>query len=251
MYIKRLTKLFIAIILPTLVYNLSPSSHRNKQQQNLYNTERSKRFTLQDLFSGGHVTSDTDNSANGNTRSQGVDIQSLLTAIQANQNKPAVQNYHKPLDIDLEQDRNGNYNVPDLSALLNRGTVETPEASNSNTLDLANLVSKQRSSNNNDNNNEPNLVKEELNVGREKVELEAAGKRATHYTLMKGADGNLNLVPVVDGAAQSNGNKFEVLQPKTGSEEKGNNRQQMQLTTLVCHGDFFFEMSNESSYVGT
>jgi len=231
MYIKRLTKLFIAIILPTLVYNLSPS---HGKRQNLYNTERSKRFTLQDLFSGGHVTSDTDNSANNNARSQGVDIQSLLTAIQSNQNKPTVQNYHKPLDLDLEQDKNGNYNVPDLSGLLNRGTVETPEPSKSNAFDineLANIVSKQRS-NNNDNNNEPNLVKEELNVGREKVELEAAGKRATHYTLMKGVDGNLNLVPVVDGATQANGNKFELLQPKTSSEEKGNNRQQMQLTTL-------------------
>lgn len=225
MYVKIIFKLFIAIILPTVVYNFTHS-----RNQNVYNTDRSKRFTLQDLFSGGHVTTDTETATTNNEKTQSVDVQSLLNAIQSNQNKPIVQNYHKPVDIDIEADKNGNYNVPDLSTLLNRNTVESPEQKSLDINDLAKLISKQQNSNSN--NNEQNLVKEELNLGREKLEIEAAGKRATHYTLMKGPDGALNLVPVVDGAAQASANKFEVLQPKVGFEEKGRGRQQMQLTTL-------------------
>ena len=228
MSLKRIIKLFVVIILPAVVYNFTHSKN-----QNVYNTDRSKRFTLQDLFSGGHVATDTDTPSVNTGNTQSVDVQSLLNAIQTNQNRP-VQNFHKPIDVDLEADKNGNYNMPDLSNLLNRNTVETPQADLSKSAnnaidinDLASLVSKQR------NNDEQNLVKEEINLGKEKLEIEAAGKRATHYSLVKGADGQLNLVPVVDGAAQVSGNKFEVLQPKSGTDEKGSSRQQMQLTTLV------------------
>ena len=229
MSIKRIVKIFVVIILPAVVYNFTHSKN-----QNVYNTDRSKRFTLQDLFSGGHVTTDTDASSVNTGNTQSVDVQSLLNAIQTNQNRP-VQNFHKPIDIDLEADKNGNYNMPDLSNLLNRNTVETPQPDSSRSAnsaidinDLASLVSKQQRSS-----DEQNLVKEEINLGKEKLEIEAAGKRATHYSLVKGADGQLNLVPVVDGAAQASGNKFEVLQPKVGADEKGRSRQQMQLTTLV------------------
>ena len=229
MSLKRIVKLFLVILLPAVVYNFTHSKN-----QNVYNTDRSKRFTLQDLFSGGHVATDTDTSSVNTGNTQSVDVQSLLNAIQTNQNRP-VQNFHKPIDLDLEADKNGNYNVPELSTLLNRNTVETPQAEPSrpsNAIDindLASLVSKHQQKGNDD----QNVVKEEINLGKEKLEIEAAGKRATHYSLVKGADGTLNLVPVVDGAAQAAGNKFEVLQPKAGSEEKGRSRQQMQLTTLV------------------
>jgi len=226
MSLKRIVKLFVVIILPAVVYNFTHSKN-----QNVYNTDRSKRFTLQDLFSGGHVATDTDTTSVNTGNTQSVDVQSLLNAIQTNQNRP-VQNFHKPIDIDLESDKNGNYNMPDISNLLNRNTVETPQADSSKTSnidinDLASLVSKQQQRN-----DDQNLVKEEINLGREKLEIEAAGKRATHYSLVKGADGQLNLVPVVDGAAQASGNKFEVLQPKAGTDENGRSRQQMQLTTL-------------------
>ena len=226
MSLVRIVKLFVIIILPTVVYNFT-----HAKNQNVYNTDRSKRFTLQDLFSGGHAATDTEASPTNNGNTQTVDVQSLLNAIQANQNKP-VQNFHRPNNIDLEPDKNGNYNVPELSSLLNRGTVETPQTAEqkqaTNPIDFNNLASSSPKS------EQQNVVKEELTLGKEKLELEAAGKRATHYTLVKGADGAFNLVPVVDGAAQTGSNRFEVLQPKTGTEENGRSRQQMQLTTLVC-----------------
>ena len=226
MYLKDIIKLYIAILLPAIVYNRVHSEHKN-----LYSTDRSKRFTLQDLFSGGlqpGVTTTATDTSTSNEKTQTVDVQSLLNAIQTNQNKPAVQTFHKPIDIDVEPDKNGNYNVPDLSNFINRNTGTQETKPNSLVLnDLAGLVAKQQI------NNDQNVVKEELNLGKEKIEIEAAGKRATHYSLLKGADGQFNLVPVVDGSAQMNGNKFEVLQPKAGFEENGRGRQQMQLTTLV------------------
>lgn len=212
----HLQNFFLKILFPFLLYNLT----HTKQ---LYGTDRSKRFTLQDLFAQQQTRVPDVEPSSQNT--QTVDIQSLLNAVQANQNKPMVQNFHKPIDVDVEPDKNGNYNVPDLSSLLNRNEENH---GNLDLSDLSNLVTKQQ----NANENQPNLVKEELSLGKEKIELEAAGKRASHYSLVKGSDGGLNLVPVVDGAPQSNGNKFEVLQPKAGLEEKGRSRQQMQLTTL-------------------
>jgi len=226
MHLKDIIKLYTAILLPSLVYNIVHTKHKN-----IYSTDRSKRFTLQDLFSGGlqpGVTTPAIDPSASNEGIQTVDVQSLLNAIQTNQNKPVAQNFRKPIDIDVEADKNGNYNVPDLSNFLNRNT-DTQEAK-TNALDLndlAGLVTKQQI------NNDPNVVRQDFNLGKEKIEIEAAGKRATHYSLVKGVDGQFNLVPVVDGAAQTNGNKFEVLQPKAGFEEKGQGRQQMQLTTLV------------------
>ena len=77
---------------------------------------------------------------------------------------------------------------------------------------------------------ENSVVREEINLGQHKLELEAAGKSPPRYTLAKGPDGGLNLVPIVND--NSGGGGYEFMQPK-GYEEKGRSRQQMQLTTLV------------------
>lgn len=237
MYYMKLIKLFITIVLPTLVYTLksAESPDLTSTQPSSHNTdERSKRFTLQDLLSGVQ-----DNQLNSlaqpsietrDEKTQSVDVQSLIAAVQAqnsrNQQEPSIERFTKPIDVDLNSDKTGNINLSDFPSLL-RGVGESAGIS-ANQGDSLQATSKQSDDSN-------NIVKEELNLGKEKLEIEAAGKRATHYTLVKGPDGGLNLVPVIDGAPQNNGNKFEVLQPKGGYEEKGRSRQQMQLTTLVFY----------------
>jgi len=201
---KIILKLFLATLIPAFVYTVN-----NDKRKSVYNTDRTRRFTLQDLFGG----SQQSQVAEPSDKTQTVDMQSLLNAVQANQNQQGGK------DIDLQADKNGNYNLNDLSSLIG-GNTNSPQTNN---IDSNDLAGRQRND---------NVVREELNLGKEKIEIEAAGKRATHYSLVKGADGGLNLVPVVDGASQANGNKFEVLQPKVGNEEKGRSRQQMQLTTL-------------------
>jgi len=230
---------FITFILPFFVVYaqeivISPDSTQNA----------AKRFTLQDLvgLQGGGVSQqpqslpDQEMQATS-AKTQTVDIQTLIEAAQKagiqqqqqqqQQTAPQVVQpppealtskfTNKPIDIDLEKDKNGNYNFANIPGVSKSNNEEPNTISLS---DLQALNAKPQAE-------QTHVVKEELELGKEKIELEAAGKRTTHYTLVKGPDGGLNLVPVVEGASA----QPQMLQPK-GYEEAGKSRQQMQLTTL-------------------
>ena len=231
----------IARILLTLVSSFSVYS------QNIISSPdttqyAAKRFSLQDLVGLQGGTGSLENAGPlpdqemqaTATKTQTVDLPALIAAAQkaaaVNTNQKITQpptdiiskfTNNKAIDIDLQADKNGNLNIANLPDLLAAKTNNQEEQHSLSLSDLQNLATKPQAE-------QEHMVKEEINLGKEKVELEAAGKRATHYTLVKGPDGGLNLVPVVEGSPS----KFEVLTPK-GYEEKGNSRQQMQLTTLV------------------
>lgn len=194
-----------------------------------------KRFTLQDLLSSSDQSAAAPPVQQDASKTQTVDINSLLAAAQrasTAQQTSQFSSSNKPIDIDVAPDKNGNINLDDLPGLV-KNAMTGSSANNNQDISMTNLQSLlsakagQMVAPPTGN----KVVKEELNLGKEKIELEAAGKRATRYALAKGPDGGLNLVPVVEGAQQTDGNKFQVLQPK-GYEEKGSSRQQMQLTTL-------------------
>lgn len=241
-----LVRFVIPLLLPFFVYSQSIASAQGDTQN------ADKRFTLQDLVglqqpaasneNGGQLP-DQELQATA-AKTQAIDLPSLLAAAQraaaASNSQPQPQitqqqtaeliskyaTNNKPIDIDLTPDKNGNLNLANLQELI-EGKINGQEEQRAASLnDLQNIVAKPQVAQV-PQPQQPQMVKEELDLGKEKVELEAAGKRTTHYTLVKGADGGLNLVPVVEGSS----NKFEVLTPK-GYEEKGNSRQQMQLTTL-------------------
>ena len=231
----KIINYILLILLPNIIFTeiIADTTHNT-----------AKRFTLQDLLSTQTSQISPQQSVNEEApaRTQTVDIQSLLAAAQraaaVTNQQPSVEtsqftnnNNNKPVDVDISADKNGNINLADLPG-LQANAVHNQEPNNNllSLNDLQSIIAKQQAVQQVPSDN--NVVKEELDIGKEKIELEAAGKRATRYALAKGPDGGLNLVPVVAGAQQIDGNKFQVLQPK-GFEEKGSNRQQMQLTTLV------------------
>jgi len=200
-----------------------------------------KRYNLQDLISqaGVQLTPGLSEQEDHASKPQTIDVSELLSAAKtaASRQDAGISSEDlisrftkpKPVDIDLTADKNGNLNLADIP-----GLTRAPAASNPmNTIDLSSLLGGQHpgssgtASNNDDENH---VVKEEFNLGKQKLEVEAAGKRTTRYTLAKGPDGGLNLIPIVDPSDQAD-RKYEVMQPK-GYEEGAKSRQQMQLTTL-------------------
>jgi len=132
----------------------------------------------------------------------------------------------KPVDIELSADKNGNYDLADIP-----GLSRSKDTNSLSINDLQSLLKqKQESQETASNNEDTHVVKQEFNLGKQKLEIENAGKRTTRYTLAKGPDGGLNLVPILDSTTDPD-RKYEVLQSK-GYEEKAGSRQQMQLTTL-------------------
>lgn len=199
-----------------------------------------KRFNLQDLLgqggqslttaNGNHAPSMTSASEN-QPKTQTIDVGELLAAAQkaaANQQEQVKQAHDeeivskftenkKPVDIDISADKNGNLNLEDIPGVMT--SSNSPNTMNSNPgisvpiSDLQSLIKgKQASLESPGASAQPTVVKEELDLGKQKLEIESAGKRATRYTLARGPDGGLNLVPTI--------------------EESPSNRQQMQMTTL-------------------
>lgn len=207
-----------------------------------------KRFNLQDLLGQQNIQigggNDKQDAHLTSPKTQTIDVAELLAAAQkAASNQPQVpQEEVKPkhediiskfaepkkaVDIDITADKNGNFNLENIPGLISAANAHNSMGMN----DFTSLVKPKE-----DNNLVPsvgldsnNVVREEINLGKQKLEIEAAGKRATRYTLAKGPDGGLNLIPLVDDDAS--GRSFEYMQPKE-YEEKGRSRQQMQMTTL-------------------
>lgn len=196
-----------------------------------------KRYNLQDLISqaGMQITPSVEEQT---PKPQTIDVSELLSAAKSAATRQdaeistedLISKYtKKPVDIDLTADKNGNLNLADIP-----GLTRAPADSNSlNTIDLTSLLGGQHAAgaeSASHNSDKPQVIKQEFNLGKQKLEVEAAGKRTTRYTLAKGPDGGLNLIPILD-PSESADRKYEVMQPK-GYEEGAKSRQQMQLTTL-------------------
>ena len=231
---------FVFLLLP-LLYSLQlvklPDTTQNA----------AKRFTLQDLLANQQIQQQQQEQS----KTQTVDLGTLIAAarnaalsqqqqIQTQEVLSAPQNImqqfspnpsnNKEIDIDVQPDKNGNINLDDLQGMLSSASAvksnsndKTISASSTEGSMINDLLTQQQVSP-----LENHVVHEELDLGKQKIELEAAGKRTTHYTLARSKDGGLNLIPIVDGGS----GKMEMLQSK-GYEEQGKSRQQMQLTTLV------------------
>jgi len=200
-----------------------------------------KRYNLQDLISqaGVQLTPGVNEQEEQAPKPQTIDVSELLSAAKTAASRQdasissedLISKFTKPksVDIDVTADKNGNLNLADIP-----GLTRAPAASNPmNTIDLASLLGGQHQSSlesASHNNEQSHVVKEEFNLGKQKLEVEAAGKRTTRYTLAKGPDGGLNLIPILDPSDNAD-KKYELMQPK-GYEEGAKSRQQMQLTTL-------------------
>lgn len=212
-----------------------------------YKTENPEKreFTLQDLLNSQQTISSTSSSA---TAIKPIDLTALLAGSTQTQTQPSIiaAGHPKPTDIELSPDKYGRYNldgavanflakqqstssgglqieqpkpaisINDLQSLLQGHQVQLPKPD----VAAASIESA------------PNVFHEELELGKQKLEIDSAGKRNVHYTVAKGADGQLSLVPVVDGSPQNGVEGLELLQAKEGISAKGQSRQQMQLTTL-------------------
>ena len=154
---------------------------------------------------------------------------------------------------------------PNIAALLaaqkaentnnaeNANNVDNTKTSNQNEISAANLAGllgnqgqqaqKQElsslfsgkpteSSNSNDNTDE---IKVPVGDAQMDIKDEGSGKRHTHFTLQRGADGSLMLLPITEEKGDSRGIALGGvdLSPKNGLSVTGSNRQQLQLTTLV------------------
>jgi len=194
-----------------------------------------KRYNLQDLLGQGLQLAPSVGSQEQSAlpKTQTIDVAELLAAAQKAAAKQEVRakdediiskfaQNKKPVDVELSTDKNGNLNLADIPGL-------TRSTSSMSLNDLQSLLHQKQASQETAADNEANhVMKQEFNLGKQKLEIETAGKRTTRYTLAKGPDGGLNLVPILDDSGER---KYEVLQPK-GYEEKAGSRQQMQLTTL-------------------
>lgn len=212
-----------------LIYSESDTNNNGNGAENAV-----KRYNLQDLIGQEGVTLDTGiGGAPAVPKTQTIDVSELLKAAQnaaAKQESRArdeslISSFvqpKKPMDIELSSNKDGDINLADLPG-FSRNKVST---SNMNMNDLSSLFKPKHQSEETANNMQ--YVKQEFNLGKQKLEIEAAGKRTTRYTLAKGPDGGLNLVPIIENDPER---KYEVMQPK-GYEEKAGSRQQMQLTTL-------------------
>lgn len=209
----------------TLIYS---SNDANNGAENAV-----KRYNLQDLVSQAGVALDSGTrGASVLPKTQTIDVGELLSAAQnaaAKQDQPNsiissfIQN-KKPVDIEISSNKDGDINLADLPGF----TREKVSSKNLNLNDLSSLIKSKRPDGEPAANN-PAPVKQEFDIGKQKLEIEATGsRRSTSYTLAKGPDGGLNLVPIIENDPDR---KYEVLQPK-GYEEKAGSRQQMQLTTL-------------------
>jgi len=231
--VKRVTHLLLLLLSQYTELIYTADSSDTVQSENPV-----KRYNLQDLISqaGVQITPSVEEQT---PKTQTIDVSELLSAAKTAANRQDAEmssedliskfTKPKPVDIDLTADKNGNLNLADIP-----GLTRAPAASNSlNTIDLTSLLGGQRPAGSESaaaSSEQNHVVKEEFNLGKQKLEVEAAGKRTTRYTLAKGPDGGLNLIPIVDPADQAD-RKYEVLQPK-GYEEGAKSRQQMQLTTL-------------------
>lgn len=218
-----------------------------------------KRFTLQDLLANQQLQQQQEQ-----PKTQTVDLGTLIAAArnaainqqQQTQTQEVLlpsqnlmqqfspnPNNNKEIDIDVQPDKNGNINLDDLQGMLSSpsgslsspsGSLSSPSTNKNNAIEKTQISASTEGSMINDliaqpqsSSLENHIVHEELDLGKQKIELEAAGKRTTHYTLARSKDGGLNLIPIVEGGS----GKLEMLQSK-GYEEQGKSRQQMQLTTL-------------------
>ncbi|XP_047125661.1 uncharacterized protein LOC100214365 isoform X1 [Hydra vulgaris] len=211
-----------------------------------------KRFTLQDLLGNQQLQQQQEQ-----PKTQTVDLGTLIAAArnaainqqQQTQTQEVLlpspnlmqqfspnPNNNKEIDIDVQPDKNGNINLDDLQGMLSSpsGSLSSPSTNKNNAIEKTQISASTEGSMINDliaqpqgSSLENHIVHEELDLGKQKIELEAAGKRTTHYTLARSKDGGLNLIPIVEGGS----GKLEMLQSK-GYEEQGKSRQQMQLTTL-------------------
>lgn len=237
-YKKRMHPLILLVISLALCSSEDITLDKNASQNPV------KRFNLQDLLGQQNIqiSGGGDRDAHlASPKTQTIDVQELLAAAQkAAANQPQAQpkqediiskfvepKQPKSVDIDITADKNGNFNLENIPGLTSAAT--THDSMNMN--DLQSLLKP------NEDTLVPsaavdqnNVVREEINLGKQKLEIESAGKRATRYTLAKGPDGGLNLVPIVNDEAS--GRSLDYMQPKV-NEEKGRSRQQMQLTTLV------------------
>jgi len=209
-----------------------------------------KRFNLQDLLAQQNIQINPGNDKQDahimSPKTQTIDVAELLAAAQkASAHQPQLPQEEevkpkqediiskfvepkKAVDIDITADKNGNFNLENIPGLTSASNTHNSMSIN----DLQSLL-KPKDSNElipSSTLEANNVVREEINLGKQKLEIEAAGKRATRYTLAKGPDGGLNLIPLVDDDAA--GRSYEFMQPKQEYEEKGRSRQQMQMTTL-------------------
>lgn len=193
------------------------------------------------------------NSPSGNTVN--LDVGALLA-------KQAAQGNQNPHEQTIEISPNGEVSTPSASATpqsSDSGNKNNDNNNNNNALNLAKLAAllKQQGLQNNAENKEaatnqgggpapPNtlasLIANNKKQGDDdagppglQVETEGDNSKNGHsrFTLQKGPDGSLSLVPIKEETGASRGLDIADLVKKPGNDVAAQSRQQLQLTTLV------------------
>ena len=197
------------------------------------------------------------NSPSGNTVN--LDVGALLAK------QAAAQGNQNPHEQTIEISPNGEVSTPSASASPQSSNSDSKNNennnnnNNNNALNLAKLAAllKQQGLQSNDENKETtssqgggaapsntlaslianNKKKNDDDAGPPGLQIETEGDNSkeghSRFTLQKGPDGSLSLVPVKEETGASRGLDIADLVKKPGNDVGGQSRQQLQLTTLV------------------